>query len=195
MKKLTWVLSTLGLAGALLAGCAATQPAVTGGVPAGPSAPAWVSSGEVEGAVSAVGIAPKSKAGPGYQREQALANARVQLAKRIETKVQTSLTNFVQTTGMGDAETVDAVGKTVTKELAKQTLSGTTQKGMYVDPNDGTMYVLVAIDPATAEIAKKQATQSAATSLNNLNAQWQLFQNKKAMEELEKDMKEAFGGQ
>jgi hypothetical protein len=144
----------------------------------------------VEGSVSEVGVAPKSAAGIQMQRTEALANARDELARKMEILVKNSFQKFQQTTGVGDAQTVDKVTKDVSKQLAKQTLSGSKQKDLWLNPSTGDLYVLVVIDAKEAAAAAKTAAR---TSLKNDQALWQMFQSQKAQEELDRDIEKEFG--
>ncbi|MDR2105774.1 MAG: hypothetical protein LBP51_08490, partial [Deferribacteraceae bacterium] len=64
-------------------------------------APDWVL-GNAEGGLSAVGAAQLSKAGLNYARNAAMANARDEMTRTIEVKVNNMVKDFTQVTGIGD---------------------------------------------------------------------------------------------
>lgn len=106
--------------------------------------------------------------------------ARVQLAQNVQVQVSNMVKNFVETTGVGDSETVDKVSSSVTKQITSQTLSGTRIYKSRTGPS-GTIYVLVGMNPAAVTITAKKAVS---TSMKRDEALWQQFRSKKGMEEL-----------
>lgn len=155
----------------------------------GVQAPQWVCIPEVAGGVAATGSAAKSPAGTGFQRQEAMANARDALARQIAVKVKNMFKNFTQQTGVGDDVTVEKMASNVSKQVANQTLSGTAMKGRWIAP-DGSMYVLVVLDPTAAVAATKNSVK---TSLRNEKALWQQFQAKKAQAELDAEIEKEMG--
>ncbi|MDR2883538.1 MAG: LPP20 family lipoprotein [Deferribacteraceae bacterium] len=144
-------------------------------------APEWVILGGAEGGLTAVGAAQLSKAGIQFARTAAVANARDEMARSISVKVNNMLKDFTQVTGIGDDETVDKVTSSVSKQLASQTLSGTTQRAMWQSPCNE-LYVLIASDPRVVQEFLKSSITS---SYGNENALWQEFQAQKAQDELD----------
>jgi hypothetical protein len=169
----------------LLTGCGSSKPApkpqAQGCNLAGPNSPMWICIPEVEGGVAAVGSAEKSGAGLSFQRQEAIANARDELARQLSLKVKNMFKNFTQTTGVGDAQTVDKVASNVSKQVASQTLNGSKVINMY-QANDGRLFVMVAIKADSVKAATRAAAKS---SLKNDKALWQQFQAKKAGAELD----------
>ena len=150
-------------------------------------APTWVL-GAVEGGLSSTGTAKIGNAGLGFAKTEALANARDELARTLSVKVNNMFKNFTQTTGIGDAETVDKVSANISRQVASQMISGSRQIDGWVSPcND--LHVLLVID---AEQTKEVIQQQVQTSLKNEQALWQQFQAKKGFEELDKYMEEEF---
>jgi hypothetical protein len=176
----------------LVAGCAAQdkpQPVSPDNALAG--APEWVLNPSSAGPVAEVGSAPKSLGGVQMQRTEALGNARDNLARLLVVKVKNSLENFSQVTGVGDSQTMDKVVASTSSQLAKVELVGATQKAMWI-AKDGTMYVLVTVDPdKVAETAKKLAT----SSFKNEQALWQQFQAQKAQDRMSQEIEKEFGAQ
>ncbi|MDY6973923.1 MAG: LPP20 family lipoprotein [Thermodesulfobacteriota bacterium] len=155
------------------------------------NAPSWVIDGgsSMEGGSAAVGSAKIGKAGMNFARTEALANGRDELSRQIGVKIKNLLKNFTQTTGIGDSETVEKVTSHVSKQVSKQTLIGSRQKEAWISPSSE-LYVLVVIDPSTIRNTIKDSVQ---TSLRNEQALWQMYQAKKAHEELEKEIEKEFG--
>ena len=146
-------------------------------------APKWTCTPFVDGAIAEVGSAPKTAAGVGFQRRNALANARSNLAQQIETLVKDKVETFARTTGAGSSETVDQVATQVSKQVAKVTLRGSKQVDSWQAPS-GTLYVLVAVHETEVNAAAKKALK---TSFKNDESLWQQFQSKQALESLDKE--------
>ncbi|WP_430461284.1 LPP20 family lipoprotein [Thalassolituus sp. LLYu03] len=172
---------------ALLAACASNQPtkepvascAFADG--SGQAAPEWVCGAPVDGIeLSAVGYADKSAAGPNFMKQMAATAARVELAQTMQVEVQNMIKQYAETTGAGDAETVDRVNTSVTKQLTKETLVGSKIYRQMPTPSGG-IVVLVGLD---ADTAAKVAEQAIKTSMNNERALWQKFQAEKSFDEL-----------
>ncbi len=155
-------------------------------------APSWVLNPEVKGSkVAAVGSARIGKAGLQFARTEALANARDELARMIEIRVKNMVKNFMQVTGVGDAETVDRVSVQVSKQVAYQTIRGSKQVALWKSPCDE-LFVLVGVDP---DMVKDFIKTQLETSLKNEQALWQLYQAKKAYEELDREIDKEFKGE
>ena len=184
--KLTLI--SLATASALLmSGCAQKSESVVAQAPSQiasefDGAPAWVLESGVEGAISAVGSAKIGGAGMSFAKTEATGNGRDDLARQIQVNVTNMLKNFTQTTGVGDQQTVDKVVANVSKQLAKQDLSGSKVSKQWISKS-GTLYVLVVMqDPSKVTAAVKDAVK---TSFKNDQALWQQFQAKKAQDELD----------
>ncbi len=178
----------VSVAGLVLVGCASKQqpqvltPVVECAFPnTTAAAPLWVCDAPVEGYdVTAVGSFQKTAAGPQFQKDQAAASARTALAQRMRVQAQNMIKQYAETTGTGQAETVDQVYTSVTKQITNESLAGTTIIRSVSAP-DGSMYVLVALKP---EQVQKLVEASVKSSMNNEKALWQKFQAGKAQDEL-----------
>ena len=146
-------------------------------------APKWTCTPFAEGSIAAMGTAPKSKAGYGFQYRNALAEARSNLAQQIQTLVKDKVEQFTRSTGVGDSEVVDKVSTQVSKQVAKVTLKGSKPIDSWQAPS-GTLYVLVAVPESAINQEAKKAVKS---SFKNDEALWQQFQSKQALENLEKE--------
>jgi uncharacterized protein YqfA (UPF0365 family) len=150
-------------------------------------APAWVcTGGNIKGYITAVGSAKPTPLGFSYQRSEAIAVARDEIAKQLQIKVNNMFKNYMATTG-ANTDSVEKATAYVSKQLAKQTLIGSKQLNMWIAP-DKTMFVLVGV-PLDAQKAK----QVIKTSLQNREALWQKFQAEKAQKELDKYIEKEFG--
>ena len=144
-------------------------------------APKWVLMPVVEGSVSAVGSAAKNSANDiSFQRNEAMADARDNIARQIELSVANMFKSFKASTGAGKDGTFDKSVESVSKQIANQTLRGTVQKDVWIS-RSGTMYVLVAIDTKAVISA---TNEGAKTSFKNDEAMYQKFLAQKAQEEL-----------
>ena len=148
-------------------------------------APAWTCGFPVEGyEVTGVGVFRATKAGMSFARQQAAMDARVNIATEMKAKVGAMVKNFAQTTGVGDAETVDAVSSNTQRQITAEMLHGAKVLRYSKAPN-GSTYALVTLDATMAAAAAKQAMQ---TSYKNDRAQWQRFLGEKSQAELEREM-------
>jgi hypothetical protein len=150
----------------------------------GVSAPEWTCNpSSYEGAIVGLGSAPISKAGTNFTRNNAMAQARNDLAFQIETQVKAKVESFVRGTGVGEKEVVDSVATQVSKQLANVTLNGSKQLQSWNSPKN--MYILVGVpNDVVNKEAKKEIVES---SHNNKDALWQQFQSKQALESLDKE--------
>lgn len=144
-------------------------------------APGWICDEPVEGIdVYAVGIYEKTAAGLQFQKDQAAAAGRVNLAQQMRVHVQNMIKQYVETTGAGSSETVDKVNTSVSKLITKETLEGSKVFQTRVSPK-GTMYALVGFD---SKLAQKKTEDVLKTSMKNEKALWQQFKAKQGQDEL-----------
>ena len=184
MNKLAYLVAGLAVSAALV-GCGdkAKEDVADCVFPddTGTAAPGWICDEPVEGVeVSAVGSAQKSAAGHSFMKQMAATDARVQLAQRMKVKVQNMIKQYVETTGAADQETVDRAMTSVTKQITNETLVGTKIFKSRNSPN-GTLYVLLGMDPASVETMAENAIK---TSMKNERALWQQFKASKAQDEM-----------
>ena len=131
MKK--FLLLVLVITAFAVAGCGSKNTAVSAAQynKCYKDAPSWVIMGGAEGGLSAVGSAQIGNAGLSFARTEALANGRDEIARMLQLKVNNMVKNFTQTTGIGDAQTVDKVTANVSRQLSNQTLTGSKAKETY----------------------------------------------------------------
>ena len=180
MKKQLMAIS-FGLA-MILTGCGVTQPSTPTCEIDGAEAPNWVCDGgaNMEGGIVAVGSAEKSPLGISFQRQEAMAAARDEIARQISLKVKNMMKTYMSSTGTGDNQTAERVATSVSKQLASQVLRGSRLLKTWISPK-GTMYVLVGVKGDIKEMTK----QAVKTTFKNDEALWQEFKSKKAQEELD----------
>ncbi len=146
-------------------------------------APGWVCDMPVEGIeVSAVGSHRKTAAGHQFQKEQAAAAGRNELARQMQLHVKSLLKSYTETTGAGDSETVDTVSSSVSKQLTATTLLGSKIYRSITNPETGVLYVLMGLDKTNAAEVTQAALRS---SYKNKKAAWDRFMAGKAHDELE----------
>ena len=175
---------------ALTCGCSSSQTKVAKGYSNNSldGAPAWVLDPTSAKGLTAVGSAQRSPGGIQFQRSEAMASGRDELARMLGIKVKNMMSNFSRQTGVGEGQSFDKVTEDVSKQLARETLNGSRQKDLWL-AQDGTMYILVALDPKNvAEVAKR----SMLTSLKNDDALYQQAEAKNALEGLDADIDREF---
>ena len=107
-------------------------------------APTWVCDAKVDGlAVTAVGSAAKSDAGISFMEQQAAADARVHLARNFRSSGQKNISGRKDSANKDTADQ-DSALKT------NESLEGTKIIKNAYGP-DGTLYVLVGLDQASAQ--------------------------------------------
>ena len=153
---------------------------------AGELAPEWVCNPSlIEGATySAVGIGESRNVS--MKTRQAIARARAELAMQVNTMVKAKMEDFMRSTGTGDAESIDAVTTSVTKQTAKLNLSGSKKIKEFTSRKSGKLFVLVAVDETMVNKKVKDTVKSN-SSKGNDDALWQQFQSKQAMDSLDKE--------
>lgn len=144
-------------------------------------APNWVFRPAPEGALSAVGSAIIGEAGFAFARNEAMADARDQLAKGINTRVQSIAKHFAHTTGLGDDKIVDKVVSNATRQFTNTELVGSSMRNMWRSDKDE-LFVLVTMDP---EAVKTIVKESVVTTYQSDPVLWQQYQAKKAYKDLD----------
>ena len=148
-------------------------------------APKWVMMPEVKGYVSELGIASQNAGNDfSFQREEAMADARDNLAKQISIKVNNMFKSFKAVTGSGADATFDKSSEKVSKQIASQTISGSKVKDTWIS-RSGTLYVLMAIDTKSVSDMMEKVVK---TSFKNDKAMYQKFLASKAQGELDKEL-------
>ena len=150
------------------------------------AAPAWVCGAPYKDLkIAAVGSYEKTGAGIDFQRTMAEASARDVLARQIRVTVQNMVKRYAETTGTGDAETVDRVNSSVSKQITNEELAGSKVYIQAVNAKTKTLFVLVGLDAQLAQDLAKHAVQ---TSMNKERALWQKLQAKKSFDEMAQEI-------
>jgi len=176
----------------LISGCSSKKPEPTFKCQIdGTQAPEWVCNGaaNMKDGIYAVGSAPKSPLGFSFQREEAMAVARDEIARRLNLKVKNMLKRYYSSTGEANNQTAERVVTSVSKQLTKQTLTGSKIVKTWISPK-GTMFVLAGMTNDDIKNSLKTAIRS---TYKNDEALWQEFKAKKAQEELEYQIDKEFG--
>lgn len=198
MKKVLKVsASTLFAASVLFTGCANKNNAVNSSAnssfatnstyvdPELQGAPKWVMIPHVEGFVSEVGSAPKNASDDkSFQRAEAMADARDNLANQISINVDNMFKRFKGSTGNAKNASFDRSSESVSKQIASQTLNNTVVKDTWISKS-GTLYILMAIDTSAVIDTTEDAIKS---SFKNDDALYQKFLASKAQDELAKEI-------
>ncbi len=154
--------------------------------------PTWALNPYVEGAESAVGMVKVGASGTGNARNKAIARARVELANQMEVKVQAMTKDYLNVVGQGDNEIVESAFSQVSKQVSRQTLTGSRQIDMFMTP-DKELYVLVAVPNEVVKEAVKDAMDNSIDKLKSEEKLYQEFKADQAQKELEAVMEKEFG--
>jgi hypothetical protein len=148
-------------------------------------APKWVLMPQVKGYVAEMGSAPANMGNDiSFQREEAMADARSNIARQIETKVNTMFKSYKGVTGGGKDATFDKSSESVSKQLASQTLEGTVVKDTWISKSN-TLYILMIVDTKEVISMMEDAMN---TSFKNNKAMYQKFLASKAQNELSDEL-------
>lgn len=151
----------------------------------GAEAPSWVCGNEQSppmGTYLGVGSAPTSKLGYGFSVREAVADARSNLAQRIETTIKDKIERFARSTGVQKNEVADKVSSQVSKQVAKVTLNDSKQIRSWQHPDNGALFVMVSV---SEDSVNREAKNGVLSSYKNNDALWQQIQSKEALKELE----------
>jgi hypothetical protein len=145
-------------------------------------APKWVKMPVVSGKIAEMGTAQKNKMNNfGFQRELAMANARTNLAKRLNVKIKSMFKTFSSQTSANQG-TFDMTAESITKQITKQSLKGTSQEDSWMS-RSGALYILMSIDSkSVAQLMENNAV----SAYKNDEAAYQKFLAAKAQGELTK---------
>jgi hypothetical protein len=169
MRLFTPILLTAAAAGAFfLAGCGdePRPPATNAPASATNEGPDWLNDPTMNGKYlyAAYGTAEKMIAGEQLQRQNAMTDARKQIAAIISVKIQSVFKNWTREGGeittQDNRQMAMTMVEDVSRAVTNQTLEGSVQRARWISPT-GKLYVWVYIDPAQIE-AMKKATAAAA---------------------------------
>lgn len=143
-----------------------------------------------DGAIVGLGIAKMNVGGDkSFQRSEAAADARDELARQLEVKVSNLFKKFKASTGSGKNATFDRATSEVSKQVATQTLKNTKQIGRsWRHPKTGELWLMVGI---STDIVTNKMDDAIKTSFNNDKAMYQRFLATRANGELEEELEKA----
>jgi len=148
-------------------------------------APKWVLMPQVKGYIAEMGSAPANMGNDiSFQREEAMADARSNIARQIKTKVNTMFKSYKGVTGGGKDATFDKSSESVSKQIASQMLEGTVVKDTWISRSN-TLYILMILDTKNVVSAMNDAMS---TSFKNDKAMYQKFLASKAQDELTQEL-------
>ena len=182
----------LGLAVLIASGCGSRDSAPQKLTVQGEQLPLWVSDPFMEGHFGAVGSSRKSLGGMQEQMDRAMAAARTELARTIQSRVQSSYVRFFSESGEaswgedGNPELqtlAQEMSENVSRQLTNQVLQGSRRKNIYQHGPTGELYVWVIIDPEQMAIVNQQVKAQAS---KELAARAQVKAELKAKEALER---------
>lgn len=150
--------------------------------------PNWVMDPTVEDGIAAVGSAKMGAAGLSFARTEALANARDELARQLEIKVNNMFKSYTNSVGVGGQDGVDKVATNVSKQVASKVLTNSKQIDMWISP-EKEVYILAAIKKEDTVAPIKETVNS---TMQNDKALWQEFKSQKAQDELDSSINNMF---
>lgn len=197
MKKISLLTAITLILGACTSNQSASQQTTISNVSAAEpqnmlgNLPSWTLTPYVEGSESAVGMVKVGASGVPNARNKAIARARVELANQMELKVQALTKDYVNVIGEGDNEIVESAFSQVSKQVSKQTLTGSRPVDMFMT-NTKELYVLVAIPQETIRKSVKEAMDDGISALKSEDKLYQEFQSEKAQKELDSIVEREF---
>lgn len=152
-------------------------------------APDWVCNPSVAAGAAMTARGAGKSANDMLREQKCLGSARLSMSQTLKVSVDGMFQEYAESTGSGDAETLDQMAKTVTEQLTQAVLHGTSPK-RYASSPKGTLYCLVAMEVGKYEAIAEAAKNAANTSMGNKQALWQKFQAKMSLEEMAKKLEE-----
>lgn len=150
---------------------------------AGSDYPDWfLNPPSAEDALYAIGVARKDN--PQLALDTATARARNEIARIVRVKVSTMTKDFMEEAGVSGESKSTEFTQVVSKQIADNTLSGSTRDKVHVDKttDPDTFYVLVKLNLADMSGSIEQIMRDNAAAYARLQA-------KKGFDELEKELK------
>ncbi|MBZ4683247.1 MAG: hypothetical protein PWP46_127 [Fusobacteriaceae bacterium] len=156
--------------------------------------PAWVLDPSIEDGIGAVGSAKIGAAGVSFARQEALAQARDELARQIEVKVNNMFKSYTNAIGLAGEDGVEKIATNVSKQVASQTLRGTKQKELWISP-DKELFVQVVLPNEILADEAKNAFKNETPIGNSDRALWQEFKSEKAQQQLDYEIEKMVNNQ
>ena len=145
----------------------------------------WINEPHLNGYIVGLGIAPKNKGDDiALQRSEAMALARDDIARQIETKVGGFLDKFAEETGEGESAVYARDVKQKLRTVVKMKLRGARTKKSWMGDNN--LYLLMSLE--TKKVLNMLKITSEKSNLQSVNTKFQRFLSQKNQQELEKEL-------
>ena len=147
------------------------------------NAPEWVKVPRVKGYITGLGIAPPNQGDDlALQRSEAMAIARDDIARQIETKIGSFIDKFAESTGTKKKRSFARDVKSKIRNITKMKLRGArTQKSWMGE--SGKLYLLMTLETKEILAMLKQSSNS-----EDKDIKFQRFLSQKNQKELEKEL-------
>ena len=146
------------------------------------NAPEWIcKDADNDKMITGVGSAEVTPLGFNFQKTEAIAAARDEIARKISVRVKNIFKRYESSAGVGKDKNVEKVVENVSKQLSYQTLNNSKLLKLWKSPK-GTLYVLVGMP-------KEDVVKSIKTSLHN---NYQKVDATKSWEDLDKEIDKEF---
>ena len=146
--------------------------------------PEWVHNPRVEGYITSLGVANPNKGDDiALQRSEAMAVARDDMARQIETKIGSLVDKFAESTGSGENESYARDVKIKIRNVAKMKLRGSRPQKSWMSPS-GKLYLLMTLETKEVINILKQSVDNQ----NDKEIKFQRFLSEKNQKELEREL-------
>ena len=147
-------------------------------------APSWVRKPNIQGYITGLGVASPNRGDDiALQRSEAMAIARDDIARQVETKVGGLFDRFAESTGIKDKESYVRDRKSKIRTVTKQKLRGVRTKDSWMSQS-GKLYMLMTLETKEVMNMLKQTT----SNLKDEDIKFQRFLSEQNLRELEKEL-------
>jgi len=146
--------------------------------------PQWVKIPYIKGYITGLGVSPSNRGDDiALQRSEAMAVARDEIARTVETKVSSFVDKFVESTGVKEKESFARDVKHKIRTVTKQKIKGARVKKSWMSES-GKLYILMVLE--SSEVVK--AVKHSSGSLRNKDTKFQRFLSEESLKELEEEL-------
>lgn len=149
--------------------------------------PSWVMSPKTSDGIAAVGSAKIGPAGMSFARQEAMAQARDELARQMQVKVNNMFKSYTSAVGLAGADGVDKVATNISKQIASETLVGSEQENSWISP-EKELFLLVTISSESLKNGAKKAINNKVPTTANERALWQQFKSEQGQAALDAEI-------
>lgn len=148
------------------------------------NAPEWVKIPRVKGYITGLGTAQPNQGNDiALQRSEAMAIARDDIARQIETKVGSFTDKFAESTGTKEKRSFARDVKSKIRNITKMKLRGARTKKSWMSES-GRLYLLMTLETKEVLNMLKQSS----SNLKDKDIKFQRFLSEKNLKELEKEL-------